>query len=188
MEATLKRCRSQSETPATQAANAGRPLDGCGESNMNYTIAAHETTYRSTVFRSRLEARWAAFFDEVSEREILTIDWRYEPIDLRGWTPDFYIKFPCWHSECSNHHELYVEVKPYWAIDEFKSHPLHNFDAYISPNPAMFGINPHITQWEMAHGAGGGTYTLDGIISVSHADIDEMWEEAGNNTRYKYSA
>ena len=48
-----------------------------------YTIAARETRYNGVVFRSRLEAKWAAFFD------LLQWDWEYEPIDLDGWTPDF---------------------------------------------------------------------------------------------------
>jgi hypothetical protein len=41
------------------------------------------TTYASTNFRSRLEARWAAFFDLCAWR------WEYEPIDTAGWMPDF---------------------------------------------------------------------------------------------------
>lgn len=41
--------------------------------------------YRETRFRSRLEARWAAFFDLVGWR------WTYEPFDTGGWIPDFLI-------------------------------------------------------------------------------------------------
>jgi hypothetical protein len=41
--------------------------------------------YRDTRFRSRLEARWAAFFDRVGWR------WTYEPFDTDGWIPDFLI-------------------------------------------------------------------------------------------------
>jgi hypothetical protein len=41
------------------------------------------TTYAGTNFRSRLEARWAAFFDLCGWR------WEYEPSDERGWIPDF---------------------------------------------------------------------------------------------------
>lgn len=43
------------------------------------------TTYRGTNFRSRLEGRWAAFFDLVGWR------WTYEPLDANGWIPDFLI-------------------------------------------------------------------------------------------------
>lgn len=46
------------------------------------------TKYRNTQFRSRLEARWAAFFDLVSWK------WVYEPFDADGWIPDFLIAGP----------------------------------------------------------------------------------------------
>ena len=44
---------------------------------------AHRTEYAGHVFRSRLEARWAAFFDICGWR------WEYEPCDCEGWVPDF---------------------------------------------------------------------------------------------------
>lgn len=46
------------------------------------------TTYRETRFRSRLEARWAAFFDLVGW------SWTYEPFDADDWIPDFLIHGP----------------------------------------------------------------------------------------------
>jgi hypothetical protein len=45
--------------------------------------AAIPTLYNGVQFRSRLEARWAAFFD------LCKWKWEYEPIDLNGWIPDF---------------------------------------------------------------------------------------------------
>ena len=56
------------------------------------------TQYRFVQFRSRLEARWAAFFD------LLGWPWEYEPIDLDGYIPDFILTFPYAH--------ILVEVKP----------------------------------------------------------------------------
>ena len=45
------------------------------------------TNYRETLFRSRLEARWAAFFD------LAGVEWEYEPkASIRGWWPDFLVK------------------------------------------------------------------------------------------------
>ncbi len=41
------------------------------------------TLYNGVQFRSRLEANWAAFFDE------LHMQWLYEPFDLAGYIPDF---------------------------------------------------------------------------------------------------
>lgn len=43
------------------------------------------TTYRGRRYRSRLEARWAAFF------HLLGWDVEYEPFDCKGWIPDFAI-------------------------------------------------------------------------------------------------
>lgn len=44
---------------------------------------AHPTLYRGAMFRSRLEARWAAFFDMAGWT------WEYEPPEVEGWSPDF---------------------------------------------------------------------------------------------------
>jgi hypothetical protein len=61
------------------------------------TVAAIPTKYRGVQFRSRLEARWAAFFDLAGWR------WQYEAFDLNGWIPDFRL--------CGKVPAL-VEVKP----------------------------------------------------------------------------
>ena len=67
-----------------------------------YRIKAHPTMYNGVQYRSRLEARWAAFFD--------LIEWQheYEPIDLPGWSPDFLL-----HGHRS---KILVEVKPVYEI------------------------------------------------------------------------
>ncbi len=62
-----------------------------------YDILAIPARYNGTLFRSRLEATWAAFFDELGWA------WDYEPLDFSGWTPDFLLKFQ---------RPTLVEVKP----------------------------------------------------------------------------
>lgn len=52
------------------------------------SFSAIPTRYMGVQFRSRLEARWAAFFD------LLGWPWDYEPIDLNGYIPDFIVKPP----------------------------------------------------------------------------------------------
>lgn len=63
-------------------------------------IKAIPTTYSGCEFESRLEARWAVFFDQID------VEWEYEPEGFKlpsGWyLPDFWI--PDWHA--------YVEIKP----------------------------------------------------------------------------
>jgi hypothetical protein len=60
-------------------------------------MKAIPTLYKGRNYRSRLEARWAAFFD------LLGWHTEYEPIDFNGWIPDFVI----YEAET-----VYVEVKP----------------------------------------------------------------------------
>lgn len=45
--------------------------------------AAHPTLYKGILFRSRLEARYACYFDQRGWA------WTYEPYDLHGYSPDF---------------------------------------------------------------------------------------------------
>jgi hypothetical protein len=63
------------------------------------------TTYKGVRFRSRLEARWGAFFDAIEW------PWTYEPLDLLGYIPDFGI---LWEGRPP----LLVEVKPALSLDE----------------------------------------------------------------------
>ncbi|APY14300.1 hypothetical protein GJU94_13935 [Brucella sp. 10RB9214] len=65
---------------------------------MEYTIKAIPTEYAGVQFRSRTEARWAAFFDLVG------LKWDYEPLDLERWAPDFILR-----TSLTN---VLVEVKP----------------------------------------------------------------------------
>jgi hypothetical protein len=73
-----------------------------------YEIAAKPTVYDGVLYRSRMEARWAAFFDFVRW------DFEYEPEPFATWSPDFVI-----HTL-----DCYVEVKPMvmWegAIEKMK--------------------------------------------------------------------
>jgi hypothetical protein len=56
--------------------------------SFDYTMKAIPTIYSGVRFRSRLEAKWAAFFDRIGW------PWEYEPFDLEGWAPDFLLRFP----------------------------------------------------------------------------------------------
>lgn len=70
------------------------------------TITPIETTYKGYRFRSRLEARWAVFFDAMG------IKFVYEPdtFDLDGtcYLPDFWL--PTW--------KMFVEIKPIEPTEE----------------------------------------------------------------------
>ncbi|WP_186156798.1 hypothetical protein [Burkholderia gladioli] len=69
-------------------------------------MKAIETQYKGYRFRSRLEARWAVFFDA------LGIRWEYEPEGFElgfgeRYLPDFKVQAPL-----SRFGEVWVEVKP----------------------------------------------------------------------------
>lgn len=76
------------------------------------TIRAIETSYKGYRFRSRLEARWAVFFDAIG------FQWEYEKegFDLGGagwYLPDFYLRMPEWPGM-----PFWIEVKPGHPTDD----------------------------------------------------------------------
>ncbi len=68
-----------------------------------YKSSGVETTYKGERMKSRLEARWAMFFDAMG------IAWRYEPelfkLPSGAYCPDFRLQWPSGHA-------LWAEVKP----------------------------------------------------------------------------
>lgn len=70
-------------------------------------ISAIPTTYAGVNFRSRLEAKWACWFD------LMRWKWEYEPIDLNGYIPDFLLRFQ---------KPIYVEVKGVITDSEMLPH------------------------------------------------------------------
>jgi len=66
------------------------------------------TVYEGYRFRSRVEARWAAFFDLAGWR------WWYEPLDLKGYIPDFVLDLP--------RGPTLIEVKATLVFDELAEH------------------------------------------------------------------
>ena len=157
-----------------------------------YSIASHPTKYNGVEFRSRLEAKWACFFD------LAGLKWEYEPVDIEGWTPDFRLTLPCGHSECRLRacHVLLVEVKPFDRIEEFLEYGCKDFpygamyksgEGYREKQipadaSAWFGNDPSVTYWEMSHGSGGG---VESIRDWVMGDIEAMWKQACNQTQWK---
>ena len=70
---------------------------------MKYDIEAKRTMYNGVQFRSRLEAKWACFFDLIGWK------WTYEPCELNGYNPDFIIQ--CTGDQYGTN-TMIVEVKP----------------------------------------------------------------------------
>ena len=91
---------------------------------------AIETRYAGHLFRSRLEARWAAYFD------LSGWTWTYEPIDADGYIPDFLI-----HGAAP----MLVEVKPATCAAELKEHTPRiesAVTAHWAGHILMLGVGP----------------------------------------------
>jgi hypothetical protein len=69
-------------------------------------LASIPTFYNGVVYRSRLEAKWAATFEECGCEPV------YEPFDLNGWVPDFSIEL------FADMPSVLVEVKPKCFVNE----------------------------------------------------------------------
>lgn len=95
-----------------------------------YQSKAIETLYGDVMFKSRLEARWAAFFD------LMGWQWTYEPIDLDGWIPDFQLGVI----------GGLVEVKPFLRPGDWQAmiadiaRALQNHD--MKPRVLLLGVSP----------------------------------------------
>ncbi len=87
------------------------------------------TTLESSNFRSRLEARWAAFFD------LIGWQWIYEPIDTEGYIPDFLIQ---------GKHPLFVEVGPCITIEDYftKSQKAGQRAHLLGHDVLVVGVSP----------------------------------------------
>ena len=75
---------------------------------IGYHIPAIPTLYRGRKYRSRLEARWAAFFDRLGWKH------EYEPFDLGAWSPDFLLYG---ETTLGLPTKALVEVKPISSFD-----------------------------------------------------------------------
>lgn len=102
---------------------------------MEQTIKAIETEYKGYRFRSRLEARWAVFFDA------LGMKWEYEKegFDLGEagrYLPDFYFD-----SFILEGHHAYCEIKPELpAPDTDEAKRMMTFAGMVAPHYLHFII------------------------------------------------
>lgn len=173
---------------------------------MIYKHAAKETVYAGALFRSRLEARWAAFFD------LIGWSWLYEPIDLDGWIPDFRVSVGDW--------SRLVEVKPVDMVDDFcrvlGGPQVQHRRGVVVLGVAPLGILMDESEWdgvywddhggtcfpigmEMSKRAGVADYAplirCRGCGKIApfccdddRHDVSELWSAAGREVRYTHAA
>lgn len=124
-----------------------------------------ETHYKGYRFRSRLEARWAVFFDS------LKIEWQYEPegfeINGKHYLPDFYLP----------EYKLYAEIKPcdqpqsvINLLQEFSNHnAIALFIGLPNDNPAMMFCTE-------ADDGGGGSYSCSNVHWMTDNGVPSLIE------------
>lgn len=94
------------------------------------SIQSHETKYHGALFRSRLEAKWVAFFD------LCGWDWIYEPYTISGWLVDFLIR--------GKDTDVICEVKPISRRDEkLESEISRRMMKKVKMEPLLLGLAPY---------------------------------------------
>ena len=116
------------------------------------------TTYAGIRFRSRLEAKWAAFFDLVGW------PWEYEPFDCDGWIPDFLLKGRC---------PVLIDVKPMYHFDEWQGYAA-KIAGSNPPYPAAVVGAGLLECGRRFHDSCFGVFVTDDC-----ADSSPMWHHAG---------
>jgi hypothetical protein len=131
------------------------------------------TEYSGTTFRSRLEARWARFFDGIGW------NWEYEPFDADGYIPDFLIL---------GRSSLLIEIKPYGDLrmlveEADRVRPLVGLG--WSGHFAVFGVNPLLDLNGSMGRPGPGVYVTGGSDWGSPASESALgWTDCGYVTNY----
>lgn len=170
------------------------------------------TIYDGVRFRSRLEARWAAFLDLCNRK------WAYEPFDCDGYIPDFVLY--------GNLFNCAVEVKPSILVDlnsaqirkgvsYAKHHGMRFLILTERLDPYVFdGVNSwhswqtcgyqfgcegvyhranqlslHCQEFTFRFDVGDKDESMDGVRAFpTKGDVFvELWKEAGNTVQWKKS-
>lgn len=117
-----------------------------------------ETVYNGYRFRSRLEARWAVFFDKCGIPYRYEVD-GYKLADGSVYLPDFWID----HSFCGDKGwGFWVEIKPRQASDE-ELYKMVQLVAQTKHNGLIFQGEPYSD-----------AYTVTKVSGV-HFDIPKVW-------------
>jgi hypothetical protein len=122
-------------------------------------VRAIETRYGSHLFRSRLEARWAALFDLVGW------DWVYEPLDCNYYLPDFVLL---------GNGSVAVEVKPAATVSELERYALdveEGLAGYWEGDYLVVGVTPTFGKTIGWHGS-----YLPGYAEARNGDLH--WHDA----------
>ena len=136
-------------------------------------IKAIETVYNGYRFRSRLEARWAVFFDAAG------IEYEYEPEGFSldygiQYLPDFALKNVHWRGEGAGEHytgkpgnPVYVEVKGVDSYADIKLDERVRMEMFAKYRPLLVLGNIPNNDWDVFH-----QHTWDSLMSFNLLDGD----------------
>lgn len=128
---------------------------------MTATTTGIPTVFRGIEYRSRLEARWAALFTQLSW------EFTYEPIDGNGYIPDFVVY---------GEQPVMVEVKPAVTLDEYRA-PIAKAESGLEGrwdhDILIVGTRPYIP-------ALGGWERGAGLLGERACDISEWAWDVGS--------
>lgn len=104
--------------------------------DFTYTTKAIPCSYNGRNFRSLLEGRIAYFFDKMN------FNWKYEPIELDGYIPDFVLEYPVESNAYPVNTTLFVDVKPFFNED-YKEKVINKLKAsgFISNDSEKFCVS-----------------------------------------------
>lgn len=155
----------------------------------NYTIQPKPTVYEGRLFRSNLEATWAAFFDNMGWK------WEYEPIVLDGWIPDFLLKqwgTDVWCEVKPMHHDvhlptcekmraampaghlLFLGTSPDTTRTEFAD---HGFRRSTQERIRLGWYHDEYSEWSPVY--------IQGMSSLPHTGVTGAWDTAIKTTYTK---
>lgn len=150
-------------------------------------MKAYPTKYAGTQFRSRLEARWAAFFD------VMKWPWEYEPLDLNGYIPDFIIDEP-------ESPRMLVEVKPALKLTDYEAAQRKidrsgwkglaatvgaKIGQAYDGNVAEWADCSWLGMWRTAPGRKPKEWIWEPWTHLSHETNIAAWREAGNRVQWR---
>ena len=178
--------RSETRIPWQVALNRTNDAGLVSLKGLSMTIKAIETEYKGYRFRSRLEARYAVFFDA------LNLKWEYEK---EGYTlsngvnylPDFWIRFdktalPDWG--------FYIEIKPCEPTHDERL-KLHLLAKDTGHTVVCFWGLPGSTDWHATFykgQRGGECWMTDGLYTESPIGFVSIgtYENEGGGESYRY--
>lgn len=150
------------------------------------SFGAIPTIYKGIQMRSRLEARWAAYWDLRGDTQ-----WNYEPVDLKGWIPDFEVSIP------KAPRPYVAEIKPVRTLAHFTEsqegkkilNAFYESRLYITENYMAFillGIDPNHTWYFGPHKASNVFPSVRWTTcSPVDATLQKLWIKAGNMVQWK---